>query len=120
MIPRDRLSHARPETDEITEERLERARGVGLPMVLINHFPMRRDLLRLRRIPRFSIWCGTTATEEWHTRFGASVVVYGHLHVKGTHYRDGVRFEEVSLGYPRDWSQSLGVGAYLRQILPPP
>ena len=104
----------------VTEERLERARGLGLPMILINHFPLRRDLLRLRRIPRFSIWCGTVATEDWHARFGASVVVYGHLHVKGTHYRDGVRFEEVSLGYPRDWSQSLGVGAYLRQILPPP
>ena len=103
-----------------TLPRLEAAAREGLPLILVNHFPLRRDLLRLRRIPRFSIWCGTTATEEWHTRFGAEVVVYGHLHVKGTHFRDGVRFEEVSLGYPRDWNQSLGLGAYLRQILPAP
>ena len=100
--------------------RLEETEREGLPLILVNHYPLRRDLLRLRRIPRFSIWCGTTATEDWHTRFGASVVVYGHLHVKGTHFRDGVRFEEVSLGYPRDWNQSLGLGAYLRQILPAP
>ena len=50
----------------------------------------------------------------------ALAVVYGHLHLRGTHLRDGVRFEEVSLGYPRDWNRDLGVGAYLRQILPPP
>ena len=103
-----------------TAERLEAAAGAGDRLILINHFPLRRDLLTLRRIPRFSIWCGTTATEDWHLRFGAAAVVYGHLHVKATHFRDGVRFEEVSLGYPRDWNQGLGVAGYLRQILPPP
>ena len=36
------------------------------------------------------------------------------------HFRDGVRFEEVSLGYPRDWNRDWGVAAYLRQILPLP
>lgn len=103
-----------------TEKRLERAAATGRRLVLVNHFPLRQDLVTLRRIPRFSIWCGTTATEDWHLRFRAAAVVYGHLHIKGTHYRDGVRFEEVSLGYPRDWDRSLGVGAYLRQILPAP
>jgi hypothetical protein len=31
---------------------------------------------------------------------------------------DGIRFEEVSLGYPRQWQPALGLAAYLRQILP--
>ena len=104
----------------LTEQRLEEAQSLGLPMVLINHYPLRRDLLRLRRIPRFSLWCGTRSTEDWHRRFNASVVVYGHLHVKGTTMRDGVRFEEVSLGYPRDWDSQRGVTPYFRQILPRP
>jgi hypothetical protein len=29
-----------------------------------------------------------------------------------------VRYEEVSLGYPRDWRQERGIGWYLREILP--
>ncbi len=104
----------------ITEQRLAEVAAPGRRMVLINHFPLRRDLVTLRFIPRFSIWCGTRASEDWHLRFRAEAVVYGHLHVRGSRLRNGVRFEEVSLGYPRDWNRDLGVGAYLRQILPPP
>lgn len=103
-----------------TEERLTQASKLGLPLVMINHFPLRRDHLRLRRIPRFSLWCGTRQTEDWHQRFNASAVIYGHLHVKGTILQDGVRFEEVSLGYPRDWDQNRGIAPYFRQILPHP
>ena len=40
----------------------------------------------------------------WHIRFRAELVVYGHLHIPRTTHYDGVRFEEVSLGYPREWS----------------
>jgi len=100
----------------------ERLAEVGdeLPLVLINHFPLRQDLVRLPRIPRFSLWCGTQQTEDWHVRFPVSVVVYGHLHVRGTQYRDGVRFEEVSLGNPQDWRHELGIHSYLREILPGP
>jgi 3',5'-cyclic AMP phosphodiesterase CpdA len=104
----------------LAEERLLRAAATGDRLILINHWPLREDLLFLRRIPRFSLWCGTQQTEDWHTRFNAAVVVHGHLHIKGTHYRDGVRFEECSLGYPRDWQQDRGVAFYLRQILPEP
>ncbi len=103
-----------------TEQRLSEAAALDMPLVLINHFPLRRDHLRLRRIPRFSLWCGTRKTEDWHRRFNASVVVYGHQHVKGTILQDGVRFEEVSLGYPRDWDQNRGIAPYFRQILPHP
>lgn len=103
-------------------ERLEAARAANpeARSILINHWPLRRDLVRLRRIPRFTIWCGTRATEDWHRRFDAAAVVHGHLHIKATDFRDGVRFEECSLGYPRDWNQQRGAAFYLRQILPEP
>jgi len=100
----------------LTERRLEQVPR-DRRLVLISHFPLREDLIRIR-IPRFSIWCGTTITEDWHTRFNVAVVVTGHLHVRRTVERDGVRFEEVSLGYPRQWQQGRGVERYLQQILP--
>lgn len=103
-----------------TVERLVQASTDGAQLILVNHFPLRQDLVRLRRIPRFSIWCGTRHTEDWHRRFPVAAVVYGHLHIKGTHFREGVRFEEVSLGYPRDWVRERGAASYLRQILPAP
>lgn len=90
----------------------------GRPTILVNHFPLRRDLARLPRAPRFSPWCGTRRTEDWHIRFNASVVVSGHLHIRRTDWRDGTRFEEVSLGYPYQWNRSLGIAAYLRDVLP--
>jgi 3',5'-cyclic AMP phosphodiesterase CpdA len=102
-----------------TEVRLRQASEQG-PLVLMNHFPLREDLVRLPRIPRFSLWCGTRRTEDWHIRFPVVAVVYGHLHTRGTHIRDGVRFEEVSLGYHRDWDQAKGLQHYLREILPGP
>lgn len=88
--------------------------------VWVNHFPLRRDLVRLKRIPRFVIWCGTRRTESLHTKHKVRAVISGHLHMRATDYRDGVRFEEVALGYPRDWDQAKGMAYYLREILPGP
>lgn len=104
---------------EATAARLE-AECADEDTVLVNHFPLRRDLCRIPRIPRFTIWCGTRETEDWHTRFRARVVVTGHLHVRATDWRDGVRFEEVAVGYPRHWRIDAGLDAYLRPILPGP
>jgi hypothetical protein len=101
------------------EPRLAEA-AARAPLILINHFPLRQDLAVLPRIPRFSIWCGTRLTENWHSRYRALAAVYGHLHIRATHYRDGVRFEEVSLGYPQNWDPGRGIEPYLRQILPHP
>ncbi|GHO70180.1 hypothetical protein KSC_090720 [Ktedonobacter sp. SOSP1-52] len=42
------------------------------------------------------------------------------VHVRATGYRDEVHFEEVSLGYQKDWQQEKGVQNYLREILPGP
>jgi hypothetical protein len=100
------------------EARLEAA--PAHPTVLVNHFPLREDLVRLGLIPRFSIWCGTRHTHDWHRRFRASVVVTGHLHVPRTDYRDGVRFEEVSFGYPRQRPSWRSADDCLREILPGP
>jgi hypothetical protein len=98
-----------------------RARLAALPAhartVLINHFPLRREHAELRMIPRFTVWCGTRATHDWHVRFRAVAVVSGHLHIRATRYLDGVRFDEVSLGYPSQWDRDRGVGHYLRPIL---
>ncbi len=91
-----------------------------IPIILINHYPLRQDLIRLRRIPRFVIWCGTQLTESWHRRFNVAAVITGHLHTRSTDYRDFIPFEEVSFGYPRHWRNEVGLGGYLREILPGP
>ena len=74
----------------------------SLPTVLINHFPLLDAPTRVLRHPEFAQWCGTVRTAGWHRRFRAAAVVYGHLHIPRTTWHDGVRFEEVSLGYPRE------------------
>jgi 3',5'-cyclic AMP phosphodiesterase CpdA len=86
--------------------------------VLINHWPLRYDLARPPRIPRFSVWSGTRRTEAWPQHYRARAVVSGHLHMRTTLWRDGVRFDEVSLGYPRDWRRDRGMAWYFREILP--
>ncbi|MEL6547252.1 MAG: metallophosphoesterase [Myxococcota bacterium] len=86
--------------------------------VLVNHWPLRRDTIWIPRIPRFTPWCGTRASEDWHLRFRARAVVSGHLHVRSRRWIDNVRFEEVSLGYPKHWKRAKGIDHYVREILP--
>lgn len=102
---------------EATEARLA-AIDPSLATVLVNHFPLRYDLAQLPLVPRFTPWCGTRRTDDWHLRFRARVVVSGHLHIPSTRHRDGVRFEEVSVGYPRQWPSARGLEPRLREILP--
>ncbi|KAF2103633.1 metallophosphoesteras-like protein, partial [Rhizodiscina lignyota] len=108
------------------QRKLEEAQAAhpGMPMVIANHWPLREDLIYLRMIPRFSIWCGTKKTEDWHKMFGAKVVVSGHLHIRRTDWKDSTRFEECSLGYPRQWKEcmdkGMDVNEFLREILPGP
>lgn len=102
---------------DVTEARLD-ALDVDPPWLLINHYPLRRDLIRVPRIARYSPWCGTPRTEEWIRRYPISVVVTGHLHLRATDRIGGVRYEEVSLGYPRHWNLDRPIGHYLREILP--
>jgi predicted phosphodiesterase len=109
-----------------TEKKLSTAvaENPGVKLVIINHWPLREDLVLLPNVPRFCIWCGTKKTEDWHTRFNAKVVVSGHLHIRRTDWKDETRFEECSLGYPKQWQdaqdQGLDINDMLREILPGP
>ena len=100
-----------------TEQRLA-GLDPGVPVILMNHFPLTRQPTQILRHPEFAQWCGTTRTADWHIRFNVAAVVYGHLHIPRTTWEDGVRFEEVSLGYPREWQARLTPPAIPRQILP--
>ncbi|WP_420564167.1 metallophosphoesterase family protein [Thalassobaculum sp.] len=100
-----------------TEKRLHAEIPAGARTVLVNHWPLRRDLVRIPRVPRFTPWCGTVRTEDWHSRFNAYAVVTGHLHTRRTDMRGDTRFEEVSLGYPRQWDHGRGIAEYLRVIV---
>ncbi len=102
---------------EYTAARLE-ALDPEMPTVLANHWPLHRDPTAVLRYPSFALWCGTELTEDWHTRFHATEVVYGHLHIPRVTWRDGVRFTEASLGYPREWSRRAAGPAGPRRILP--
>lgn len=97
------------------------ARLAALPAdtrtVLVNHFPLRAEHAYLPLLPRFSIWCGTSRTEDWHLRFRARAVVFGHCHMRSTRWRDGIAFEEVSLGYPKQWNQTRAADSFLREII---
>ncbi len=102
-----------------TENRLA-ATDPALPTVLVNHFPLRREPTDVLYFPVFAQWCGTTATHDWHLRFRAAACIYGHLHIpRETHY-DGIRFEEVSIGYPREWKARPQPPRLLRPVFPSP
>ena len=102
---------------EATELRLAEL-PAGLPTVLVNHYPLVREPTAVLRYPSFAQWCGTVRTASWPARYNAQVVVYGHLHIPRTIWQDGVRHEEVSLGYPREWQRRAVAPAIPRQILP--
>jgi 3',5'-cyclic AMP phosphodiesterase CpdA len=100
---------------EQTERRLA-ATDRSIPLVLVNHFPLVRQPTDVLRYPDFAQWCGTDRTADWHVRFPVAVVVYGHLHIPRTTWYDGVRFEEVSLGYPREWRRTGAQPRVVRQV----
>ena len=87
--------------------------------MLVNHWPLTPLPTRVLRHPEFSIWCGTTASADWHVRYRATAVVYGHLHIPRVTVEDGVRFVEASLGYPREWQARERRYAHGGQCAPP-
>ena len=52
-----------------TEARLARELPDGSRTVLVGHYPLREEMVRIPRIPRFTPWCGTRRTAEWHIRY---------------------------------------------------
>lgn len=104
---------------EATERRLA-AHDPSVPLVLVNHYPLLREPTEVLWYPEFAQWCGTVRTADWHRRFRTAAVVYGHLHIPRTTWHDGVRHEEVSVGYPREWRRRGHPRGLLRRILPHP
>ncbi|MET3805454.1 3',5'-cyclic AMP phosphodiesterase CpdA [Nakamurella sp. UYEF19] len=104
---------------EISRQRLDEL-PVDVSTILVSHWPLVREPTDILRYPEFAQWCGTTATADWHLRYRAIAAVYGHLHIPRVTWYDGVRFEEVSLGYPREWHHQDPARARLRRILPEP
>lgn len=115
-LTRDAWSHARIEQ---TKQRLD-ALPPDTRVVLINHWPLVRQPTEVLFYPEFALWCGSTETADWHTRYNVVCSVYGHLHIPRTTFYDGVRFEEVSIGYPREWQRRGLPERLTRQILPVP
>jgi 3',5'-cyclic AMP phosphodiesterase CpdA len=104
---------------ERTERRLAGC-DPAVPTLLVNHYPLVREPTDILYYPEFAQWCGTERTADWHLRFRAAAVIYGHLHIPRTTWYDGVRFEEVSLGYPREWGRRAAPPSPLRAVLEPP
>lgn len=101
----------------LTLDRLE-ACDPAVPLVLVNHYPLVRDPTSVLWYPEFAQWCGTEATADWHRRFPVKTMIYGHLHIPRETWYDGVRFEEVSLGYPREWRDRKNPPRLPREVLP--
>ncbi|MFF7359479.1 metallophosphoesterase [Streptomyces sp. NPDC008125] len=89
-----------------------------VPTVLVNHYPLDRHPTDILWYPEFAMWCGTELTADWHRRFRVAAMVYGHLHIPRTTWHEGVRFEEVSVGYPREWRKRPDPPGVPRCILP--
>jgi 3',5'-cyclic AMP phosphodiesterase CpdA len=85
-----------------TERRLSTLDST-VAVVFVNHYPLVREPTRVLWHPEFAQWCGSAHTATWHLRHRTEAVIYGHLHIPRTTWHDGVRFEEVSVGYPREW-----------------
>ena len=100
-----------------TRERLD-ACDPELRTVLVNHFPLVRAPTSVLHYPEFALWCGTEGTADWHVRYRAAAVVYGHLHIPRVTWHDGVPHREVSLGYPREWGRRGKPDPMLREVFP--
>ncbi|GAB2671892.1 metallophosphoesterase [Gordonia jinhuaensis] len=111
---RDAWSRARIEQTRARLDAIDPAEAT----ILINHWPLRREPTDALMYPEFALWCGSEQTADWHLRYRAQCCVYGHLHIPRTTWYDGVRFEEVSVGYPREWKRRGLPEPLLRKIIP--
>ncbi|SHN42629.1 metallophosphoesterase family protein [Cryptosporangium aurantiacum] len=103
---------------EHTRARLDAELPEDQRTVLVSHWPLHPTPTKRLRYPEFAQWCGTTLTADWHLRYRAAVAVYGHLHIPLRDVVDGVPFQEVSLGYPREWKPRSRPHGLPRLILP--
>ena len=100
-----------------TEERLA-ALPPWMPTVLVNHFPAGPRTDGGHALPGVRAVVRHGPHGRRPTAVGAVAVVYGHLHIPRTSWHDGVRHEEVSLGYPQEQEKYPSRPCWLTQILP--
>ncbi|WP_238599438.1 metallophosphoesterase family protein, partial [Corynebacterium heidelbergense] len=86
---------------------VDRLSEVTEPTVLVNHWPLAREMMAGVRHEEIALWSGTRHTQGWPKRYRASTVIHGHLHLPVRRNIDGVTHVEVSLGYPREWQYTL-------------
>ncbi|WP_443048639.1 hypothetical protein [Streptomyces sp. NBC_00328] len=87
-----------------------------VPLLLVNHYPLVRHPTDILRFPEAAQWCGTEATAGWHRRHRVEGVVHGHLRLLRTTAHNGVPFQEVSLGYQREWRRHGMPDGVLRRV----
>jgi 3',5'-cyclic AMP phosphodiesterase CpdA len=102
---------------ELTRARLRKL-PTGSPKVFVNHYPMTLTTARLPGLSHLARWSGTPLTETWMEEFSPVAVVSGHLHAPSRRVHKGIRFENVALGYPREWAHQRGLASYLRDVTP--
>ena len=84
-----------------TQARLDALDG---PTVLVSHWPLISRAVGGAAAPGLRPLVRDHADGRLAPRATTvTAAVYGHLHIPRTTYHDGVRFEEVSVGYPREW-----------------
>jgi 3',5'-cyclic AMP phosphodiesterase CpdA len=105
-------SRVRETFERLSREKTERA------TVLLNHYPLTHHPTKFLRYPEFAMWCGTESTRSWPRVFNACAVVFGHLHIPFRYWHNGVQYDEVSLGLPRNRRAMGSSDDVLRQILP--
>jgi hypothetical protein len=84
-----------------------RVRSYDAPVVSFSHFLPRRDLLppveylRFKHLPEVAI---CEPLEAQIRRLGSAVHVFGHSHINRDLRRDGIRYVQHALQYPRERS----------------
>ena len=89
------------------------------PTVLVNHFPLVREPCDASVLP--GILAVVRNHQDRRLAHPLQRRLFGvrHLHIPRTTWYDDVRFEEVSVGYPREWRRRKPY-SWLRQVLPDP
>ena len=100
---------------QYTENRLNDLNQKNL--ILVNHYPLTRHMVYLPRVPRFSIWSGTTKTEHWLSSYNIHTFIYGHCHVRQDQVYNNTRCCEVSFGYPNQQYWGNDLADYLRIVI---
>ena len=86
---------------------VKRLSNIDGPTILVNHWPLVRELMKNVYLQDIGLWSGTRHTQQWPQRYRAEAVIHGHLHIPVKITVDSVPHVEVSLGYPKENQRTL-------------